>query len=119
MRYKRDHKFVWAKIDYPLPIGVQHSFLYGLRKLLLTWGFDKRAIAVDEIQMLLKIGDCQVVNTEVINGKFICNLRSLWLQWKDFQNDTDVKNLLQVAADKSSKGPPPGKGKGKKSNGIF
>ena len=30
-----------------------------------------------------------------------------------------MKSLLQVAIDKSSKGPPPGKGKGERSNRIF
>lgn len=116
---KREDKLVWSKIDQPLPVRVQHSFLYGLRKLLLAWGFDRRAIQIDEVSMILKVGECQVVSTKIIDGKFEHQWHMSWAQWKEFQSHDDVKKLLQAALAKVAKGPAPGKGKGKKSNGNF
>ena len=44
---KVNGKEVWAKPDEPLNIRVPKSVLFGIKKLMVMWGFDKQGLRVE------------------------------------------------------------------------
>ena len=44
---KLKDKFVWSNPDRPAHIRAPNTFLFALKKLLVSWGFGKRSVYVD------------------------------------------------------------------------
>eukprot|EP00973_Karenia_brevis_P051182 7108942-Karenia_brevis.AAC.1 len=69
--------------------------------------------------MELKIGECKVASTQIIDRKFSCKWHPLWESWSEFQQDDDVRKLMTEAVAKMAKASSGGKGLGKRADGKF
>jgi len=55
-KLKFGSKDIWAKADLPIEKRVQESVLYGVKKLFISWGYEKLAIWIDNEKHTIQIG---------------------------------------------------------------
>ena len=110
---KRYEKLVWSKIDMPLPIRLQLSFLWGLRKFLVSWGFDKSLIEVCADTQEIKIEDCSSVKTKVEAKNIEYEWYPAWKSWVEFQSSSELRKSMIDAKENVGKIPIPSKGRDK------
>ena len=114
VQVKIDSKPVWARADTAVDIRACEVFLWGLKKLLVEWGFEKRTVRV-EVEgptKFMKVGGKMVVTTFVVDGELHCEWAEGWKVWEDLhQNEAFIE--LFKKAEKMVTGADKGKGKGK------
>eukprot|EP00959_Pyramimonas_sp_CCMP1952_P239454 5004542-Pyramimonas_sp.AAC.1 len=52
---KHQENMIWTRPDQPLEKRVPESFLFGLRKTFLGWGYSKSEVRVDTVEQKLKV----------------------------------------------------------------
>ena len=107
-RFKQGEENVWAKADQPLEKRVATSFLFGLKKALVAWGYNKAKVWVDEqAQTLTAVGELVVTaGVESETGasdsatarKLKCDWAGRWGTWGLVQNSPELKELQDQAA---------------------
>ena len=117
----RDRK-VWAKPDQPVEKRVPATFFFALKRTLLEWGLNKGTAWVDEDRGTLEVAGKLVVTvsvsetatgtSETAKKKLECNWAEEWKTWKELQNSSELKALLEQADETLNRG-----GKGKSSKG--
>ena len=118
IKLKDNAEAIWCKKDLPLEKRVPLSFLLGLRRQLIDWGFAKSKIRVKEEHNTLSVGGSQILTASIRStGLAIDWKREDWKEWTEFVDSSEFKKLmakaeetLQKAADNKGKGD----GKGKK-----
>ena len=103
---------IWSNPDRPAHVRAPLRFLFGLKKLLVSWDFNKKAIYVDEASSTLEI--CNVPILEAISQEGSLKLNWLspkWEHWGDFQTNANFQDLkekcnatLKEAHEQRSKG---------------
>ncbi len=110
---------VWAKPEQPLETRAMQSVLFGIKKMLVEWGFDPKGLWADTLTMCLTSGSDLVVNMTCDNG---VPKITYGMDWESYimpggVNET-VTGLVEAAQEKMKRGSPStkglGKGKGKK-----
>ena len=66
---------VWMSRDAPLPVRVEKTFLFGLKCLLQSWGWQNFEIRGDIAGKSLSIDNLTVVRVLAEDTKFFCELR--------------------------------------------
>ena len=103
----------WVKPDKPIQERAVSDFLLGLKRVLVSWGFNKQQISVDIDSMNVHNDDKMVVRVVEKNSQLELEWSPAWQQWQEFMVDKEVKGLtdkFQELLGRASKG----KGKGKK-----
>ena len=110
---------VWSNKDMSHSLRAARKLLLGLKRLLVTWEFNKKCISVDESTMILSVEDKKVVHAVAKDD--VLHLEWLNDDWKNWKNLTDhpgfqdcmtkCNESLLIAKNLRSKG----KGKGKPS----
>ena len=90
------------------------GFLFGLKKLLVSWEWDKMAVWVDTDKCFIKLGDDEVATASVGADGFKVNYEP---DWEQYLKGPDLDALTEAAQKKvrnaGSKGASKAKGKGK------
>ena len=111
---------VWAKPEQPLETRALQSVLFGVKKMLVDWGFDKKSLWADTSDMSLSCGNDLVIKMTVDNKTPTIEYGVEWETYlmPDGTNKT-VTGLLDAAKEKLQRSSAPskglGKGKGKRS----
>ena len=114
MVFKSKGERIWCKKDLPLEQRVPLSFLLGLRRQLITWGFTKRKPRVEEESNTLTVGGNPVVKVTVDDNRLALQWMSQeWKDWKELVESSEFKNLKEKAEEKLAKAEDKGKGDGK------
>ena len=103
---------IWAKPDMPLPDRVVNTVTFGLKRLLVSWGWDKFALWVDTDQNTLKLWDELIVKANIDDSALKLSFGPEWEVY--FKDDKEVQTLLKSQSDKLQRGSAKGKGKGKR-----
>ena len=111
-----DHK-IWISEDKPLDIRAKNSILFGIRKLLMTWGFHKNALWIDEVAGTIHFNVDLICTAQIVNGKL--NI-SYGPEWEHFLKQGNLETIVQKGAAMVQKiVEVTGKGKGKNKEKIL
>ena len=100
----------WVKPDLPAVVRAPQIFLFGLKKMLIDWNFNKGVIKVDTDMNTLVVDGKRVVQVSVHENMMHYVWAEEWRNWPEFQEDQNVQNLKERVS-KMVAGS--GKGKGK------
>jgi hypothetical protein len=108
---------LWAKPDQPLDVRTSASVLYGLRKMLVSWGYSKACVKVDADTSTLKVAGQPIV--KVVVNDFALTLEwedGEWESWGSLQSSGELAAVKQAAQTKltEAKDRSTFKGKGKR-----
>ena len=104
---------MWSKIELPLEPRVIRSLLFGAKNMFVEWGWDKKALWVDEDEQTLTCGKDEIVFTVKVEQRAVkIDFGPGWAEYIEPQNDVWAK-LIQTANSKISKQSSPTKGTGK------
>ena len=113
---------VWSKPERPLVLRAPINFLFGLKKMLVKWGYTKKDIYVDEELRTLEICKTPVLEASAKEG----SLNLDWIvkdfeAWDELHNDSEFMELrkkfndMLSSANEASK---KGAGKGTKGGSL-
>ena len=106
------------KRDRPIAERAPLGFLLGLRWHLTQWGFDKKAIKINEDNFTLRFNGKELLSAQVkTNSLVICWKDEEWSNWKALQESAELKELVETANKKLQKSSPAAKGDGKGNKG--
>ncbi|CAE7703564.1 unnamed protein product [Symbiodinium sp. CCMP2592] len=109
-------KRIWATQDLPLQKRAQKVFLMGLKWQLGEWGFMKRDMELNDNYDRLKVGEGVVVSLSIKAQQLECQWSDDWAQWAEFQNSSELRQLITRANEMLQKDIT-SKGKGKSKGG--
>ena len=110
---------VWCGPDRPLQERVPLGFLLGLKRMLVGkgWEFSKKAVKVEEEDMVIKVGGTRVLQAKVEDqGLAVTWLADDWKNWDDFAKSKEFADLRSKADERLTnvgEGGTKGLGKGK------
>ena len=111
---------VWCGPDRPLQERVPLGFLVGVKKLLISWNFNKKAIKVNEEEMVLSVGGKDVLQAVVEDNVLTMKwMADDWEKWSDFTDSGELAVLIAKAGERLTnlgEGGTNGWGKGKSPN---
>ena len=89
----KDHT-VWCKPDLPVHVRAPISFLFGLKKLLVSWEFNEKAIYVDESSSTMEICKVPILETSSQDGVLKLKwLNQKWQEWGDLHKSELFQEL--------------------------
>ena len=107
---------LWVSQDRVLEDRVVGSFMLGLKRQLIEWGFSRREVQVEleKGPAVMKVGGKEVLVTRVVGGKLVLSWEDAgWKEWTDLAESGEYEALLAKAEDTLSKAGAGGKAKGK------
>ena len=106
---------IWCKKDLPLNKRVPMSFLLGVRKQLINWGFTKSRVRVQEDTNTLTVAGQPIMKAIVVGGSLTVDWTSQeWKDWTELVDSSEFKELTKKAEESLKKAEDAkGKGKGK------
>ena len=96
---QRDGKHVWAKADLPIDKRVPEQYLFGLKRVLVNWGFNKGIVRVDTSSASLAVAGEQLVVSTVVAGKLHNAWFGAWAGWAESHEAAEVVELGRRAAE--------------------
>ena len=118
IKLKESEEKIWCKKDLPLEKRVPLSFLLGLRRQLIDWGFARSKVRVKEEDNTLSVGGCPVLTATIHANHMVIHWTSKeWKEWKDLVESCEFKKLSEKAEEtlkKAEENKGKGTGKGKK-----
>ena len=114
-KLKRGQEEVWCKKDLPLDRRVPLSFLLGTRRQLISWGFTKSNVRVQEESNTLTVAGQPVMKAFVSGSTLKLDwINQEWKNWTEFVESTEFNELTKKAEGSVQKAEDAkGKGKGK------
>lgn len=93
----KGHK-VWSKPERPIHVRAPISFLFRLKTLMVSWGYTRKSVYVDEDLGTMKICDVPILEASAKDGAL--NLH--WIlkdfgTWDQLQNNPDFLENIQKA----------------------
>ena len=89
---------VWCKHDSPIAQRVPLSFILGVRRLLISWGYNRKNLKVDDSIPRLSVGGDDVVTASVVDNELKVDwLHSDWSSWTELVNALEFKALIDAA----------------------
>ena len=89
---------IWAKEDLPLEERIPQSFLFGLKKLMIGWGYEKMAVWVDLSKNQLLVGTDIVIALTVEGKELKTDIAKDWQD--DLRKDSNFTKLLDDSKEK-------------------
>ena len=103
-----------ANPDEPVQVRALKSFLFGLKKQLVAWGWDSKEVWVDTEMATLKVNNVPIAQGVVSGQTFRVNwCDEGWANWQLLQDAVEMKDLLAKTQAKLEKGAGKGGGKSK------
>ena len=87
------------KADLPIKKRVSEGCLFGLKRVLCEWGFNRPIVRINTDMLDLKVGGEEVVAVKVAEGKLQCNWAGEWKNWKELHESSELKFILDKAAE--------------------
>ena len=108
-------KRLWAREDATPETQACETFLFGVRKMLITWGGREWGLRVEVAgpTKFLKVGGKVAVTASVVDGELHCEWADDWKVWEELHASQEMTDLFGKVIKKLSGG---GKGKGKDKN---
>ena len=101
--------------DLPIVERVLRSYLFGLKRMLVEWEFQKNSVHVDTNLQTLSVEGKLIVKVEVKDHKLIANwVDEDWRIWRELMEDPKFVQLqvnAQESLDKGKRGASKGKGR--------
>ena len=69
---------IWVAPSMPLQSRMSQSFLFGLKRLLVSWGFRKQSIKVDTDDMSMHVENKIVCTASCTTNKLVLNWEDRW-----------------------------------------
>ena len=88
---------VWANEDAPVDVQACKKFLFGVRKILISWwgrGENVR-VEVEGPTKFLKVRGKVVVTVSVVDGQLHCDWDEEWKGWEDFHKNGEITKLFE------------------------
>ena len=111
---------ILCKLDRLIEDRAPLSFLLGLRRQLIGWGFNTKEVKVNDEELSLSVARVPVLHAKVIDMELKLQWDSdAWEKWALLQESAELQQLIKVASDKlansagsitKGKGKGPGKG---------
>ena len=109
-RIADNDKSLWVDEERPKEDLAIRGFLFGMKKLLLSWQYDKKAIWVDTETNQIYMGDDIMATARVDEDKFDVIYEA---GWQEFLEDPALVTLNEAATNRMAKGGRKGAGKTK------
>ena len=108
-------KKIWADIDLPAEARACESFLSGLKKILLGWGFDRRCVkwVADGSTKTLKVKGDVKVSVSIRDGRMQYEWEEEWKGKENLHSSPELKKLIEKVDLMLSGDGGKGQGKGK------
>ena len=111
-RYQHGDNAVWDKPDLPFEERTMRHLLFGAKRVMTEWGYDKSALWADSSNGTLAVAGEKVVPAAIADRKLtVQNGR----QWEGYLHSDakfpDWKELVDTIRAKPDKAPSKGKGK--------
>ena len=106
----------WVGPDRELGERVVGSFLLGLKRQLVEWGFGRKEVNVDlgKSGGAMKVGKQDVLSVGVMGGRLRLTWENeTWGKWQDLLEAKEFKELVGKAEEKLGRAGLGGKAKGK------
>ena len=88
---------VWCKPDRPVHVRAPLSLLFGLKRLLVGWDFDKKTVYIDEDSACMEIYKVPVLVASSKEGKLCMTwLNKSWEAWGDLHNNGEFQDLIKT-----------------------
>ena len=84
----------WVKPDKPIKQRASDSFLLGVKRVLVSWGFGKQQIKVDTEERCMKDGDTEIVKVTEKDGAMELEWSPAWKDWQAFMTEESVVELI-------------------------
>ncbi len=85
----------WCNFDRPANVRIPLQLLFKLKKLLIGWGFQKRAIQLSEDTYVMKVGDMPVAKMTAYDGNLNLEwLNDEWEHWQELHDSEELQTLL-------------------------
>ena len=97
----------WVKLNLPVRTCLMNGLLFGLKRLLVSWGYVKIDFYAGLDTFVLKAGDEEIVKIT----DFKLHWHPDWSSWVEFMNDLSVQAFVMKFDELMSKSG--GKGQGK------
>ena len=111
-KLKDTEESFWCKKDLPLEKRVPLSFLLGLRRQLIAWGFARSKVRVRDENNSLYIGGSQILTASIEANRLTLQwMHEEWKDWREFVESSEF-NLLMKKAEETLKKAADNKGKG-------
>ena len=94
----------WANVDRPIDIRTAEAALFGIKRMLVQWGYNKPAIRVNKDTRTLSVANQDIVKATVVD--FVLRLEwcdGQWEQWQDLQSSPDLSSVTVAAQGKLDK----------------
>jgi hypothetical protein len=112
---------VWAKKDMAVQARAKERYLFMLKKLLVSWGFERTSVWIDTSKCSLDVGPDEVLTVRLNKdgNKIECDWRGTWALWQELHTSSELIEI-QTTVDKmlATTSISKGKGKGKASAGA-
>ena len=88
---------VWANLDLPHGARTARRFLLDVKRLLVEWRVNKKAIRIDDVTSTMYIEEKSVLQVEINDGALKLNwLDKSWEDWEALTNSPELLELLRV-----------------------
>ena len=88
---------IWASPDRPPPVRSARKFLFGAKRILKEKFHSPYAIRVDEDLLTMTVGGELAIEIKVTGHEVDYKWADEWLNWAEFQNSPDIKQLKAEA----------------------
>eukprot|EP00973_Karenia_brevis_P063164 8782509-Karenia_brevis.AAC.1 len=113
LRLQHGSSGIWINRDRPVEERCQMSYLYAIKKLMVTWEFAKGSLWVDENTRQLYWNEDVVTSTSVRDGELHVAFGSTWQDFLQEGNIDEIYDKANASLQKSLRIKSKGKGKGK------
>ena len=104
----------WANVDRPVAERAVRNVLFGIKWMLVEWGYTKESLWVDEGAQTVVCGPELVATVKVSpEGDLNVTYGTGWDTWDDFQQKPELLTLVSTASKKFAKAAGKGKDKNK------
>jgi hypothetical protein len=94
-------KTVWAKVDQPIDARTVDGILFGFKRMLVDWGYNKRAVWVNTDSKALSVAGKEIVKVSVQDRQLVLQwCDSEWQQWEELQTATELTKIKDDAQTK-------------------
>ena len=88
----------WANQDRPVDVRTATSALFGIKRMLVQWGYNKHAIHVDTTKGTMNVAGKEVL--KVVVQDFVLTLTwsdGQWEQWSALQSAPELSSLKEAS----------------------
>jgi hypothetical protein len=91
---------VWCNYDRPVHVRRPLQLLYKMKNMLASWGFQKRAIQIDEASCIMSVGEARIIKASAKDGKLTIEwMDDEWKQWDELNDSEEFQAMISKSRD--------------------